>query len=281
MDPVRVVEALLDTTGTSGRSHGVNVAEVELAGGDTVIVKRGQGVGAAHTEAASLRWLAEPGEVQLPRVYAADEEWLVTERVERGRQVDPRAFGAALAGLHAAGAPAFGAQPPGAAGRAWVGEATLPVATADSWPEWYAEHRVRYYLRQAVDARAMTAADAEPVERVCARITELAGPAEAPARLHGDLWNGNVLWGRDGQAWLIDPSAHGGHRETDIAMLGLFGCPRLDEIIDGYQARWPLAEGWRERLGLHQLFPLLVHTVLFGGGYGAQARAAAQGALRP
>lgn len=280
MNPVRVVEALLTTTGTERRSHGLNVFEVELASGETVLVKRGQGAGAARTEAASLRWLAEPGQVNVPRVFAADDDWLITGYVQVGRQGDPRTFGAALAGLHGAGAPAFGAQPPGAAGHAWVGNATLPTATGVSWPEWYAEHRVRYYLREAVDTGAMTAAEAEPIERVCARITELAGPAEAPARLHGDLWTGNVLWARDGQAWLIDPSAHGGHRETDIAMLHLFGCPGLDEIIEGYQAQWPLAEGWRERIGLHQLFPLLVHTVLFGGGYGAQARAAAKAAPR-
>ncbi|WP_371127760.1 fructosamine kinase family protein [Streptomyces sp. KS_5] len=118
------------------------------------------------------------------------------------------------------------------------------------------------------------------IERVCERLPELAGPAEPPARLHGDLWNGNVLWGTDGHAWLIDPAAHGGHRETDLAMLHLFGCPHLDRILDGYQDTAPLTAGWTDRLALHQLFPLLVHAVLFGRGYAEQALAAAGSALK-
>jgi fructosamine-3-kinase len=87
-----------------------------------------------------------------------------------------------------------------------------------------------------------------------------------------------VHWG-DGQAWLIDPAAHGGHRETDLAMLHLFGCPHLERLVAAYEGVNPLADGWRERIALHQLFPLLVHTVLFGRGYATQAVAAAHHAL--
>jgi len=104
---------------------------------------------------------------------------------------------------------------------------------------------------------------------------DLSGPPEPVARLHGDLWAGNVLWTAGG-AVLIDPSAHGGHRETDLAMLALFGAPFLDRAVAAYDARWPLAEGWRDRVGVHQLYPLLVHAVLFGAGYGAQAVAVAR-----
>jgi fructosamine-3-kinase len=100
------------------------------------------------------------------------------------------------------------------------------------------------------------------------------GPPEPPARLHGDLWSGNVLWGADDRAWLIDPAAHGGHRESDLAMLALFGAPHLDAIVDGYGSAAPLAGGWRSRVALHQAWPLLVHAALFGGGYGASAVAA-------
>jgi fructosamine-3-kinase len=107
------------------------------------------------------------------------------------------------------------------------------------------------------------------------KLPDLAGPPEPPARLHGDLWSGNVLWAADGRAWIIDPAAHGGHRETDLAMLALFGLPHLDRVLAAYDASWPLAAGWEERVPLHQLHPLLVHAVLFGGGYGAQAVAAA------
>ena len=89
------------------------------------------------------------------------------------------------------------------------------------------------------------------------------------------LWSADGAGAADG-AWLIDPAAHGGHRETDLAMLALFGCPQLATILDAYDEAAPLAAGWRERVPLHQLFPLLVHVVLFGRGYAAQAVAAAQ-----
>ncbi|MGH3670040.1 MAG: fructosamine kinase family protein, partial [Pseudonocardiaceae bacterium] len=128
----------------------------------------------------------------------------------------------------------------------------------------------------AADRGALDNAGAAAVYRVCDQISELAGPVEPPARLHGDLWSGNVHAGADGQAWLLDPAAHGGHRETDLAMLTLFGCPHLERLLAGYSARSPLAPGWQQRVPLHQLFPLLVHAVLFGGGYGARAAAAAR-----
>jgi fructosamine-3-kinase len=98
----------------------------------------------------------------------------------------------------------------------------------------------------------------------------IGGPEEPPSRVHGDLWNGNVLWSEDG-AVLIDPAAHGGHRESDLAMLALFGLPFLEPLLAAYHEVHPLAAGWRERVGLHQLYPLLVHAVLFGRGYAQRA----------
>ena len=94
----------------------------------------------------------------------------------------------------------------------------------------------------------------------------LAGPPEPPSRIHGDCWSGNVLWS-GGRGWLIDPAAQGGHRETDLAMLALFGAPYLDRILAAYSDVAPLAAGWRDRVPLHQLHPLLVHACLFGSGY--------------
>jgi fructosamine-3-kinase len=92
---------------------------------------------------------------------------------------------------------------------------------------------------------------------------------EPPARVHGDLWSGNVLWTADG-AVLIDPAAHGGHRESDLAMLALFGLPHLDDVLAGYQEVHPLRRGRRHRVALHQVYPVGMHAVLFGGGYVAQ-----------
>ncbi|MFC8942206.1 fructosamine kinase family protein [Streptomyces griseoincarnatus] len=257
------------------------LAEAALDDGRTVVVKRAEEAEAARAEAAGLRWLAEAGAPPVPRVHGREGAWLVLDRLAQGRPGREAAlrFGRELAGLHAAGAPAFGAPPPGGPVEAFIGLAPMRNVTGDDWPSWYAEHRVLPYLRRAVDAGTTGAGEAAVVERVCARLPELAGPAEPPARLHGDLWSGNVLWGADGRVRLIDPAAHGGHRETDLAMLALFGCPLLDAVLEGYQEVAPLAEGWRERVGVHQLFPLLVHAVLFGRGYAGQALGAARSAL--
>ncbi|MET8183805.1 fructosamine kinase family protein [Streptomyces sp. NPDC005336] len=256
-------------------------AEVTLDGGQVVMVKRGVDPGAVPAEAAGLRWLAGTDTVRVPAVHGHDLHWLVTDAVPAGRPSARAAarFGRALAALHAAGAPAFGAPPPGGPQDAYIGLAPMRNVPGTDWPRWYVEHRVLPYLRRAVDDGTVRSAEAAVVERVCERLPELAGPAEPPARLHGDLWNGNVLWGADGHPWLIDPAAHGGHRETDLAMLHLFGCPHLDRVLDGYQEAAPLADGWAERIGLHQLFPLLVHAVLFGRGYAEQALAVARAAL--
>ncbi|GAA3559818.1 fructosamine kinase family protein [Amycolatopsis ultiminotia] len=260
----------------SGRTGALS--EVTLDGGldgdEAVVVKRGHPPGAAIAEAAGLRWLAAAGTVALPRVHGADTGWLVLDLVEQASPTSAaaEAFGRELAALHAAGAPSFGAAPPDGPADAWIGLAPMRNVPGDSWPQWYAEHRVLPYVGMAVDDGTVSTAEARVIERACARFPET---TEAPARLHGDLWNGNVLWS-DAGVVLIDPAAHGGHRESDLAMLHLFGCPHLDRIVAAYHEAAPLADGYRERIPMHQLFPLLVHTVLFGRSYAGQAVAAAR-----
>jgi fructosamine-3-kinase len=280
------VNAVLGVAVRRSTPLGGGAERVELADGRTVVVKDGPG---AAAEAAGLRWLAVPGGPPLPEVLGCADGRLVSTYVATGGPDEDAAaeLGRRLAVVHAAGAPAFGAGPPGAPAEAWIGRAPMANTPSPDWAPWYAEHRVARYLRAARDAGDLTAAEAAVVEEVCARLPELAGPPEPPARLHGDLWSGNVLWARDRAvaasrrgAWLIDPAAHGGHRETDLAMLALFGCPHLAALLAAYDGAAPLAAGWRERVPLHQLFPLLVHVVLFGRGYAAQAVAAARAALR-
>lgn len=255
------VDALL-----AGSGHGVRMATLD--DGTEVVVKSGE-PSAIRAEAAGLRWLASPAAVGVPEVLGETEGVMVSTRIPSGRPDAESAerFGRGLAALHAAGAPAFGAPPPGGPVHAWIGEARMVDETGEHWPSWYAGHRVLPHAR-----RALGGDDLALVERACARFEEVAGPPEPPARLHGDLWTGNVLWS-GGQGWVIDPAAHGGHRETDLAMLALFGTPQLETILAAYDEAAPLAEGWRDRVGLHQLFPLLVHAELFGGGYGARALA--------
>ncbi|WP_306319508.1 MULTISPECIES: fructosamine kinase family protein [unclassified Streptomyces] len=280
-EPAAAATRLTGRPTTAERRLSSHLAEVTLDDGRVVMVKNADDPAAVRAEAAGLRWLAAVGAVAVPTVHGYDERCLVVDRVAEGRPTGDIAvrFGRDLARLHGAGAPAFGAAPPEGPTEAYIGLAPMRNVPGDDWPRWYADHRVLPYLRSAVDAGTLSPADAKPVERVCERLPELAGPPEPPARLHGDLWNGNLLWGADGAAHLIDPAAHGGHRETDLAMLHLFGAPHLDRILAGYEEVAPLADGWRDRIPLHQLFPLLVHTVLFGGGYAGQAVAAARSQL--
>ncbi|HZZ52601.1 MAG TPA: fructosamine kinase family protein [Pseudonocardia sp.] len=258
-----------------------------MADGRAALVKQVRGQPRQTTaEAVGLRWLAETGSVPIPEVFGSDEDWIVLEYLPPARpdQVSATRFGQRLARLHHAGAPHFGAAPPGGPRDAWIGLAPMRNVAGTRWPAWYAEHRILPYLRTAVDTARLDADRAGWIEAAAdALVTtpELAGPPEPPARLHGDLWSGNVCWsGPDADAWLIDPAAHGGHRETDLAMLALFGCPHHDAVLAGYQQVSPLAAGWEDRIGCHQLFPLLVHVVLFGGAYAHQAEMAARSVTR-
>jgi fructosamine-3-kinase len=223
------------------------------------------------SESAGLVWLAEAGGVSVPDVLAADDGCLILRWVEPGRPSADAAtaFGRALAATHQAGAATYGGDTDGFIAR-------LPMLNkpAPTWAEFFGQRRVLPYLKLARDNGRIGDDDAQRVEGVVARLAQLV-PEEQPARLHGDLWNGNVLWGTEQRVWVIDPAAHGGHRETDLAMLALFGLPHLPRVLDAYVEATPLADGWQDRAGVHQLYPLLVHACLFGGGYGVRAGATA------
>jgi fructosamine-3-kinase len=225
-------------------------------------------------EAAGLRWLSEAtgsGGAHVPEVLGVDHECLIIRWVEPGKNSVDTAVGLGreLAATHAAGAASYGLDRDG-----FIGRLPMPNRPTDSWAEFYAVRRVLPYLKLARDRGAVTDGQAATVEAVVPRLAELV-PDEPPSRLHGDLWNGNVQWGLDGHAWLIDPASYGGHRELDLAMLALFGLPHLPRVLDAYDEAAPLADGWEDRVSLHQIFPLLVHACQFGGGYGARAADAA------
>ena len=234
-------------------------------------------------EAAGLRWLAVDGGVRCARVVAHGDRSLTLERLE---SVAPtrdaaRDFGVRLAVTHDAGAPLFGSGPDGWHGDGYFGPLSEPLPMSlrghKTWGEFYAEERLRPMARFAefrLSDEARRLVDAV-IDRCLAGDFDDDDP---PARIHGDLWSGNVMWTPNGVV-LIDPAAHGGHRETDLAMLALFGCPHLGEVLTGYESVRPLHEGWRERVGLHQLYPLLAHVALFGGGYARQTDEAAASAL--
>ena len=251
---------------------------------DRMFVKKGSrhGPDFFRHEAAGLAWLAAaPGGPRVVEVVGVDDDEIALERIPAGRATTcaARRFGRSLAAMHDAGAAAWGAPADGWAGRCFIGNRSQECAPTGSWGEFYAEQRVRPFVRIAVELGVLGGGDLAVVERACDRVAsgELDDPHDSPARLHGDLWTGNVLWapvrtgdgGRDAdtEAVLIDPAAHGGHRETDLAMLALFGAPHLGEILRGYDEAHPLREGWQDRVPLHQLHPLATHSAGHGAGY--------------
>jgi fructosamine-3-kinase len=227
-------------------------------------------------EAAGLDWLRAAGGAQVVEVLGVDDDHLDLVRLTPARPTPwtARAFGRGLAATHDAGAPAFGAPPDGWAGDGFFGPLDeplpMPAGRHTSWGEFLAVRRLRPLAAWLRRARAADEGTLAALEHVCDRLErgEL-DDDDSPARLHGDLWSGNVVW-TAAAGVLIDPAAHGGHRETDLAMLALFGLPFLDEVLAGYQEVHPLRPGWQRRVGLHQLYPVGVHALLFGGGYAGQ-----------
>ncbi|MFE7740973.1 fructosamine kinase family protein [Nocardia sp. NPDC057455] len=266
-----------------GARHAWTLHRAESADGRSLFVKAtAEPTPVFAAEAAGLTWLRDPTPgpasdsilALLPEVLAADDRMLVLPWLEETGPTPAAAerFGRELAALHSRRTELFGAPWEG-----WIASLPLPnITTGRPWPQWYAEYRLAPYLARA--APYLGADGTHLIERVIDRIDELTGPAEPPARIHGDLWSGNILWTRE-RAMLIDPAAHAGHRETDLAMLALFGVPHLDRIQAAYHETHPLADGWRTRMPLHQLHPLLVHVVLFGAGYRSQTLTAATAAL--
>jgi fructosamine-3-kinase len=252
-----------------------------LSDGRTVFVKTRPDAppGFFEAEACGLKQLAAARYgVPVPQVLAYDSHCLILEWIPTAAPSKQAAirFGRALAATHRHGNEVFGS----VHGDGWVGNLTLPGGPWDSWVAMWRYGRIEPYLQAARKAGAIDKRSQADIERVLVELPRLAGPPEAPALLHGELWAGNVLWAEDGTTYLIDPAVHGGHRESDLALLSLFGMPHLDRVLDAYHDAWPLADGWRDRVALHQLCPVLAHAVLFGGSYGARAGQLARLALR-
>ena len=280
----RVATALGATVLHAARLGGGDVAEsfrMQLDDGRTVFAKthRDPPPEFFQTEATGLTWLRDSGAITVPEVLAVADGLLVLEWITEGaRGPGTEAdLGRALARLHGSGAPCFGRSD-----RRTTGSRRLPNDPCATWVEFYATQRLLPLARLAGDAAALSPSSIRRLETVAGRLAELGGDVEPPARLHGDLWAGNRLIDVDGRSWLIDPAAHGGHREFDLAMMRLFGGFGPD-CHAAYAQEHPLSDGWEARVPLHQLAPLVVHAIKFGGGYvaGVDQALSAIGSSRP
>jgi fructosamine-3-kinase len=263
--------------------HGGDTASafrVELADGQILFAKTHPSppAGFFTTEANGLEWLRSSGAVRVPVVVAASDgdsvdetgdghapAFLALEWIEQAqRPPDEFEFGRSLANLHQTTAAVFGRED-----ERTTGSLGLPNQPCATWSEFVATCRFEPLARIAHERNSLSAETTGRLERLAGSLDRFDDGAPA-ARLHGDLWAGNRLVDVHGSSWLIDPAAHGGHGEFDLAMMRLFG-GFGPEVFAGYDSVRPLADGWRDRVELHQIAPLVVHAIKFGGSYVASA----------
>ena len=271
-----LAEQITDLSGASVSAllpvSGGDVADayrVTLGDGRVVFAKTKQNApeGFFSIEAAGLQWLDDAAAVGVARVIAVSDDeppCLILAWIDAGGGRDAATelrFGAELAALHQTGASSFGrwdSQP--------TGSLRLPNRPCDTWTEFFSEQRLVPLAEIAARRGVLSGPTLDGLMAIAGRLVEFGAHDEPLARLHGDLWAGNRLVDTDGRSWLIDPAAHGGHREFDLAMMRIFG-GFSNECFDAYDEVYPLADGWHERVALHQLAPLVVHAIKFGGSY--------------
>lgn len=268
-------------------------ARIEIEGGDTFFLKwNADHPGLFEAEADGLTALDGIRGPRIPEVVGVGSGdrgvpgWLLLEFVPEGSPdvAYHRRLAEALAEVHGDDGEAGRSEEPAAWGWSrdnFIGSLPQSNARRPTWPEFWTEERIRPQLRRARDAGYLRE-DPGPWDELFRRAEELLCPGEeeGPSLLHGDLWSGNVYPGPAGEPVLIDPAVYRGHREVDLAMTGLFG-GFGQEFYRAYEEAWPLRPGYREvRRHLYELYPLLVHVNLFGGGYESRARNALRRGLR-
>ena len=248
---------------------------VELADGRRVFVKHRADApaGMFPAEGWGLDWMRVPGGPRIPAVVAVNDEqprFLALEWIDRGAPAPDHdeTLGLALAALHRTRPTVFGLDHDN-----YIATIPQPNGLAANWADFYWTRRLEPLARRCADEGRLDPAVVARLDRLAGRLPELCGPAEPPARLHGDLWGGNAIVDAAGAPVLIDPAVYGGHREIDLAMMRLFG-GFSERVFAAYDEAFPLADGHRARVALWQLWPLLVHVALFGGSYAASVERA-------
>ena len=261
------------TVQDSREIHGGDISQAFTLGDDTrrffVKVQPAARAGMFETEAAGLAELAAAHAVRVPRVVchgiAAGYAYLVLEHLPFGSRGDAAQLGRQLAQQHRVGAPQYGWVRDN-----WIGATPQPNAWCDSWLDFWREQRLGFQLRLAAD-NGYGGTLQRDGETLMARLEDLFGSGmPVPSLLHGDLWGGNHGFLADGSPVIFDPAVYFGDRECDLAMSELFG-GFAPAFYAAYREAWPLDAGYAVRKTLYNLYHILNHANLFGGGYAAQA----------
>ncbi|NTW25216.1 MAG: fructosamine kinase family protein [Lentimicrobium sp.] len=222
-------------------------------------------------EKRGLEILREANCIQVPEVLTFAETgryaYLILEYISSREPVKDfwQIFGQQLASMHRKTSGVFGLDH-----NNYIGSLAQSNKNHENWIEFLVSERLDPLAKMAFEDGKFHKADIRQIEKLYNKLESLL-PVENPSLLHGDLWNGNMMTGKDGNPCIFDPAVYFGHRETDIAMTRLFG-GFPDSFYESYNHWWPLETGWKERIPLNQLYPLLVHVNLFGGGYMSQVK---------
>jgi len=222
-------------------------------------------------EASGLQLIRNANALPVPSVHfhgATDGysflllEWIDGERRQKNFWED---FGRSLAKLHKVNDASVGLDH-----NNYIGSLPQSNAKHPDWKSFFISERIQPQLKHAMEKNLIDAGTIKQFEKLFDQFDKLI-PDEKPSLLHGDLWNGNYLLNKSGKAALIDPAVYFGHREMDLAMTKLFG--GFDpEFYNAYSEAFPLEKGFEKRVDIHNLYPLLVHVNLFGGGYVSQVK---------
>ena len=224
-----------------------------------------------EAEAKGLSLLHSTGTIKIPEVILTGEaegkSYLVLEYIEAGRRRKDfyQDFGIKLAALHRHSSSAFGLDHDN-----YIGSLPQSNSQHSSWVEFFITERLQKQIALARNSGVISNSTIQQFNNLFRSLPEFI-PDERPSLIHGDLWNGNYMMAADGSACLIDPAVYYGHREMDLGMSGLFG-GFSQEFYESYHEAFPLAPGFEERVDIHNLYPLMVHVNLFGGGYLSQVK---------
>jgi fructosamine-3-kinase len=217
-------------------------------------------------EVKGLDLLRSTGTINIPNPVTTGKYqkciYLVMDYIVKGNASTGfwQTFGRQLAALHSNTVDTFGLDHDN-----YIGSLPQQNKQCNSWSEFYAEQRILFLTRRAFDAKKCDTSDTRMAEKLCNKL-DILFPKERPSLLHGDLWSGNFMIGHDGSPVIFDPAVYYGHREMDIGMSLLFG-GFDNSFYSFYNEAWPMEKNWRQRVDLTQLYPLLVHLILFGGHY--------------